>query len=79
MGQLSKDEQKMLKQLQAKAEAPDAPPVGRSVTAHVDLSDPKQVSLAQRFGFLSADDEDDDDDDDAQEDEETPKRKGFFE
>jgi hypothetical protein len=77
---LSDAEKKMLKKLQAKESEPDAPAVGRSLTAHIDLSDPKQIAMAIKHGFLSSDEDDDDDgDDDADDDEETPKRKGFFE
>lgn len=77
---LSDKEKRMLKALQTKAEEPDAPAVGRSLTAHINLSDPKEVALAIKHGFLSGDDDDadDDDDDDAADDEDTPKRKGFF-
>ncbi|MDE2101942.1 MAG: hypothetical protein KGL39_32145 [Patescibacteria group bacterium] len=76
---LSPDEQKTLKALQRKAEEPDAPPVGRSVNVSVDLSDPKQVALAIKHGFLSAIGADDDDTgDDEPEEDDAPKRRGYF-
>ena len=69
----------MLERLQAKAEEPDPPAVGRTLSASIDLGDEKQVKLAQRFGFLPSDDTDDDDGDTGGDDgDETPKRKGYF-
>lgn len=73
----------MLERLTKKAEEPDAPAVGKSVSVHVDLSDAKQVALAVKHGFLGSDDLDDDDDDDddtdkKDDDDDTPKRKGYF-
>lgn len=79
---LSASEKKMLERLQAKAEEPDAPPVGRTLNASIDLGDPKQVALAQKFGFLTADEVEDDidgdDDNDDDKGDETPKRRGYF-
>lgn len=82
MANLSDKEQSLLKKLQAKLDAPDKPATGRSLTAHIDLSDPKQVALAIKHGFLDSDDDTDDDDaDDTADDDgdKVPKRKGFFE
>jgi hypothetical protein len=68
-----------MERLAKKAEEPDAPAVNRSVTAHVDLTDPKSIALAIKHGFLSADEvDDDDDDDDESKPEDKPKRPGFF-
>ena len=77
---LSESEKNLLKRLQAKAEEPDAPPVSRSLTAHIDLGDAKQVALAIKHGFLSSDEVDDlkSDDDSGEDTDETPKRKGYF-
>lgn len=81
MAKLSDKEKALLEKLQAKAEAPDAPAVGRNLNVTIDLGDPKQVALAIKHGFLGSDDIEDDDDDDAGSDnggEDTPRRKGFF-
>ena len=77
---LSKKEQAMLDALTEKASQPERAPVGRSLTAHVDLTDPKSVALAIKHGFLEADEDDDDDDgkDGDDDGDETPKRKGYF-
>lgn len=79
MARLSREEAKMLKRLQQRAEAPDDAPVGRTISAHVDLTDPKSIAAAIKHGFLSSDEVDDDDDDDDDDDpEDTPTRKGYF-
>jgi hypothetical protein len=79
VARLSKQEQAMLEKLTAKSEAPDRSPSGRTVNVNIDLGDPKQVKMAERYGLLDGYDEDDeeteDDDTDA---DETPKRRGFF-
>ena len=79
---LSKDEQKMLKRLQAKAEEPDPPAVGRTLSASIDLGDEKQVAAAKKYGFLPPDDDDGDDDDDDDDDDadadHPPRRRGYF-
>jgi hypothetical protein len=70
----------MLEALTEKSKQPDAAPVGKSLTAHVNLSNKEEVALAVKYGFLPGDDDDDaDDDEDDDAPEETPKRKGFFE
>lgn len=74
---LSEKEAAMLKALSKKAEEPDAPPVGRSVRVNVDLSDPKQVALAIKHGFLSGDDVEEEKEE-TEDTEETPKRHGYF-
>lgn len=83
MAQLSKSEQAALKKLQDKSEAPDAPPVSRSVSATVDLSDPKSVALAIKHGFLTADEaeeleEEEDDKGKGKKGDATPRRRGYF-
>lgn len=79
MAKLSSDEQKMLKQLQAKAEAPDEPAIGRSIRVNIDLSDDNQVKRAIKWGLLPADEDEEETDGGEEEAEETPKRRGFFE
>lgn len=81
VAKLSKSEQSLFDKLKDKIEAPDTSPVGRSVRVNVDLSDPKQVALAIKHGFLDSDDDDDDDDDDKgdkDDKDDTPKRRGYF-
>ena len=85
---LSDEERATLKRLQQKEKEPEAPPVGRSVQARVDFGDPKQVALAVKHGFLTAEEaeegkkkeSDDDDDDDDKKDRKVdkPRRKGYF-
>lgn len=78
---LSAAEKKALDRLQKKADEPDAPPVSRSVSATVDLSDPKSIAAAVKHGFLTADEAEDlKDDDDDNEDKKhtTPRRKSYF-
>jgi hypothetical protein len=78
MAKLSKAEAAMLKRLTDKSEAPDAPAVARTLNVTVDLSDPKQVAEAVKFGLLNGagdDDGGDEDDDDA---DEPPVRRSFF-
>lgn len=78
---LSEKEKTLLEKLTKKAEEPDRAPVGRTVNAHVDLTDPKSVALAIKHGFLDADEDDDDGGDgdgDGDDGDETPKRKGYF-
>lgn len=81
MAKLSEKEAAALKRLQEKAEAPDAPSVGRSINVNVDLSDPKQIALAIKHGFLTPDEVDELEEEETgngEEGEETPRRKGFF-
>lgn len=78
---LSAAEKKALAALQKKAEEPDAPPVSKSVSATVDLSDPKSVAAAIKHGFLTADEAEDlKDEEDDKDDKEhtTPRRKSYF-
>lgn len=76
MAKLTADEERALKRLQQKREAPESN-VAKSLNVTVDLADEKQVERAQRLGLLDSfpDDSDGDSDDG---DEETPKRKGYF-
>ena len=82
MAKLSEKEKALLESLQAKAEAPDAPAIGRSISAHVDLGDEKQVALAIKHGFLTADEVEElnegEGDDTGKEGNETPTRRGYF-
>lgn len=79
---LSPAEKKALERLQRKAEEPDPPAVGRSVTASVDLSDPKSIAAAIKYGFLTESEvedlQDDEGDGESDEGDETPKRRGYF-
>lgn len=71
----------MLKALQEKSEAPDAPSVGRSISVQIDLGDAKQVALAQRHGFLDPDEDESDKEapeGDTKDADEKPKRRGYF-
>ena len=68
----------MLEQLQAKAEAPDAPAVGRNLNVTLDLGDKEQVAAAKRYGFLPPDDDDDDDDDADDDADDAPRRRSYF-
>ena len=79
MGKLTAAEARTLKALQEKSEAPDAPPVSRSLSVSIDLGDEKQVERAARLGLLDLGDDDDDGDDDADADaDDTPRRRGYF-
>lgn len=81
---LSEAEKALLAKLQKKSEEPDAPPIGKSVRATIDLGDEKQVALAIKHGFLTADEVEEmtgDGDGDGDKDEPTderPKRRGYF-
>lgn len=79
MAKLSDKEQQMLKALQAKAEAPDEPSVGRSIRVTLDLGDPEQVKRAQKYGLLPADDDDDEPAPTNEPEDGAPKRGGYFE
>lgn len=68
----------MLAALQKKAEEPDAPPVGKSVSITLDLGNAEQVKQAKRYGFLPADLDDEEEEETPDEEEETPKRRGYF-
>ena len=54
MAKLTAQEEEMLEKLARKREAPDAPPVGKSISASIDLSDDKQIARAIEHGFLTA-------------------------
>jgi hypothetical protein len=77
MAKLSQEEQNLLKKLQAKAEAPDAPEIGKSLRADINLGDPEQVKLAKKYGFLPPD-EDESEEEGSEEPDEKPKRRGYF-
>jgi hypothetical protein len=55
MAKLSDSEQALLDKLNKKVEAPDAPSVGKSISATIDLGNADQVALAIKHGFLTAD------------------------
>lgn len=80
MAELSESEKKALKRLQDKAEAPDAPPVSKSISASVDLSDEKSVAAAIKHGFLTADEveELEEEKEGKEKKTATPNRKGYF-
>lgn len=75
---LTEKEKEMLERLTAKSKEPDAPPIGRSLSVHIDMGDEKAIARAQRFGFLAPDEDDDGDGDGDGDGEETPKRRGYF-
>lgn len=74
---LSEKEKKMLAALQKKAEEPDAPPVGKSISIHLDLGNADQVAQAKKYGFLP-NDLDDEEEEEEKEEETTPRRRGYF-
>jgi L-amino acid N-acyltransferase YncA len=82
MAKLTAKEQALLEKLAAKAEAPDSGPVSRSLSASINLGNPAEVKLAQKYGFLDSDDDDDDGDagdgDGDADAGDTPKRRGYF-
>lgn len=81
MAKLSKEEQTLMDRLKAKMEAPDAPSVGKMLSATIDLGDSAQVALAKKFGFLNDDDDDDDSSDGKDgddDDDDGPRRSGYF-
>lgn len=51
---LSESEKELLERLTKKSKEPDAPPVSKSISASIDLSDDKQVARAIEHGFLTA-------------------------
>lgn len=80
---LTAAEKKALDRLQKKAEEPDSPPVSKSISATVDLSDPKSIAAAVKHGFLTEDQADDllddaKDDSNGKKEASTPRRKSYF-
>lgn len=80
---LSEKEQEILDKLSKKAKEPDAPPVSKSISATVDLSNEKSVAAAIKHGFLTADEVEDLKEEEAAEKKEkkgdaTPRRRGYF-
>lgn len=78
---LSAAEKKALERLQAKAEEPDPAPVSKSISATVDLSDPKSVAAAIKHGFLTADEVEEmkeEEKEDGKKSASTPRRKSYF-
>lgn len=85
MAKLSAAEEELLEKLSKKREAPDAPPVSKSISASIDLGNADQVKLAIEHGFLTAaevrelkEGGDNDDDDDKKKSTATPRRKGSY-
>jgi hypothetical protein len=78
VAKLSAKEAELLKKLQAKAEAPEAPASNRTLNIDIDLGDDKQVARAIKLGLLDAGDDDDGDGDDDDDGDEPPKRRSFF-
>lgn len=85
MAKLSDSEQELLDKLTRKREAPDAPPVNKSISANIDLSDDKQVALAIKHGFLTAEEvkeekekADDKEGDKGKRRDATPRRRGSY-
>lgn len=77
MARLSEDEQKALKALQAKAEAPDEPRAARSINVSLDLGDDEQIKKGIKLGLLDnifGEEKPDGED----EEDEAPKRRGYF-
>lgn len=80
MAKLSEKEQEILDQLTQKAKAPDAPPVSKSISASIDLSDDKQVARAIEHGFLTPAEvkELKEDEKDNKTKDSTPRRRGSY-
>lgn len=77
---LSAAEKKALERLQQKADEPDPAPVSKSISASVDLSDPKSIAAAIKHGFLTADEAEDLKEEEKNGDKKTttPRRKSYF-
>jgi len=77
---LSDEERATLKELMRKDKEPAAPPVGKSISVTVDLSDDAQVERAIQHGFLTRAEvaADRNGDEDGEDGDEAPKRKGYF-
>lgn len=77
---LTADEKKLMERLARKAEEPDEPPMGKSVSFSIDLGDDKQIAKAIKLGLLNpfSDDEDEDKEDKEDEKDDAPKRGGYF-
>lgn len=87
---LTESERKELERLSKKKDAPDPPPINKSVTAHIDFSDEKQIERAIKHGFLTPaqaeeikeGESDDDDDEDSSKRkpaaDKKPRRRGYF-
>jgi hypothetical protein len=79
MAKLSDSEQELFDKLTAKSKAPDAPPVGKSISANIDLSDDKQVALAIKHGFLTSEEVREEKEEEKKEKKDsTPRRRGYF-
>lgn len=77
---LSEKEQAALEALQKKAKEPDAPPVSKSISASLDLSDEKSIANAIKHGFLTRDEAEDlkEDAKSGGKGDATPRRKSYF-
>lgn len=78
---LSKREQDLLDKLNKKAEEPETPPISKSISATVDLSDPKSIAAAIKHGFLTSDEVEElkeEEEEKEKSKDATPRRKGYF-
>lgn len=83
MAKFTAEEQELYDRLTKKREAPDAPPVGKSISANIDLGDDKQIERAIEHGFLTRAEvkalkDGDDDNGDGKKSPATPRRKGSY-
>lgn len=78
MAKLSAKEQKALETLQAKAEAPDAPSIGKQLSVSINLGNKDEVELAKKYGFLPGDDDEEDGEEEDDDTDDSPVRRGFF-
>lgn len=81
MAKLSSEEEELLARLTKKREAPDAPPVTKSISASIDLGDDKQVARAIEHGFLTAAEVKELKEDKGEDDKKapaTPRRRGSY-
>lgn len=80
---LSAKEQEMFDRLSKKKDAPDAPPISKSISANIDLSDEKQIKLAIKHGFLTEEEveemqEEEDEKKKEKKADATPRRRGSY-
>ena len=78
---LSESEKELLERLTKKSKEPDAPPVSKSISASIDLSDDKQVARAIEHGFLTATEVKElkeEEKEEKKKGDSTPRRRGYF-
>jgi hypothetical protein len=82
VAKLSDSEQELLDKLTQKSKAPDAPPVSKSISANIDLSDDKQIARAIEHGFLTPAEvkemKEEEEKDKKKGGDSTPRRRGYF-